>query len=98
MHLPYSLESDRAKRAHGGVKNEKFAEIVPIYAGLERSELASDSAKLTQFIAAVSDAFLRSRPWFVPESQGPASPSLVWRAALLLLVTSVAAFRRLCAR
>ena len=37
-------ESDRAKRAHGGVKNEKFAEIVLIYAGSERSELASDSA------------------------------------------------------
>ena len=37
----YDLESDRAKRAHGGVKNEKFAEIVLIYAGSERSELAT---------------------------------------------------------
>ena len=35
------MESDRAKRAHGGVKNEKFADIVLIYAGSERSELAS---------------------------------------------------------
>ena len=47
-------------------KNEKFAEIVLIYAGSERSELASDSAKLMQFIAAVFDAFMRSRPWFCP--------------------------------
>ena len=35
-----------------------------IYARSERSELASDSAKLMQFIAAVFDAFLRCRPWF----------------------------------
>ena len=67
-------ESDRAKRAHGGVKNEKFAEIVLIYAGSERSELASDSAKLMQFIAAVFDAFLRSRPWFCPRKPRACQP------------------------
>ena len=67
-------ESDRAKRAHGGVKNEKFAEIVLIYAGSERSELASDSAKLVQFIAAVFDAFLRSRPWFCPRKPRACQP------------------------
>ena len=69
-----SGESDRAKRAHGGVKNEKFAEIVLIYAGSERSELASDSAKLMQFIAAVFDAFLRSRPWFCPRKPRACQP------------------------
>ena len=67
-------ESDRAKRAHGGVKNEKFTEIVLIYAGSERSELASDSAKLMQFIAAVFDAFLRSRPWFCPRKPRACQP------------------------
>ena len=67
-------ESDRAKRAHGGVKNEKFAEIVLIYAGSERSELASDSAKLMQFISAVFDAFLRSRPWFCPRKPRACQP------------------------
>ena len=70
----WELESDRAKRAHGGVKNEKFAEIVLIYAGSERSELASDSAKLMQFIAAVFDAFLRSRPWFCPRKPRACQP------------------------
>ena len=59
-------ESDRAKPAHGGVKTKKIAQIVPIYAGLERSELASASAKQKQLIAAVFDALLPSRPWFCP--------------------------------
>ena len=35
------------------MKNAEFVEIVLIYAGLERSELASDSAKQRQSIAAV---------------------------------------------
>ena len=43
-----------------------FAEIVLIYAGLERSKLASASAKHEQLIAAVFDALLPSRPWFCP--------------------------------
>ena len=48
-HALVPRESVRAKRrADGGVKNEKIAEIVLIYAGLERSELASDSAKQKQ--------------------------------------------------
>ena len=78
-------ESDRAKRAHGGVKNEKFAEIVLIYAGSERSELASDSdsAKLMQFIAAVSDAFLRSRPRFCPRKARACQPVAGVRGGLL---------------
>ena len=76
-------ESDRAKRAHGGVKNEKFAEIVLIYAGSERSELASDSAKLVQFIAAVFDAFLRSRPWFCPRKPRACQPVAGVRGGLL---------------
>ena len=77
-------ESDRAKRAHGGVKNEKFAEIVLIYAGSERSELASDSAKLVQFIAAVFDAFLRSRPWFCPRKPRACQlPARRWCGGLL---------------
>ena len=59
-------ESDRAKPAHGGVKTKNFARIVLIYAGLERSELASASAKHKQLIAAVFDALLPSRPWFCP--------------------------------
>lgn len=59
-------ESDRAKPAHGGVKTKNFAQIVLIYAGLERSELASASAKQKQLIAAVFDALLPSRPWFCP--------------------------------
>ena len=59
-------ESDRAKPAHGGVKTKNFAQIVLIYAGLERSELASASAKHKQLIAAVFDALLPSRPWFCP--------------------------------
>ena len=67
-------ELDSLKGAHGGVKNEKFAEIVLIYAGSERSELASDSAKLMQFIAAVFDAFLRSRPWFCPRKPRACQP------------------------
>ena len=37
-----------------------------IYAGLERSKLASASAKHKQLIAAVFDALLPSRPWFCP--------------------------------
>ena len=45
-----------------------------IYAGSERSELASDSAKLMQFIAAVFDAFLRSRPWFCPRKPRACQP------------------------
>ena len=47
-----------------------------IYAGSERSELASDSAKLVQFIAAVVlfDAFLRSRPWFCPRKPRACQP------------------------
>ena len=61
-----SGESDRAKPAHGGVKTKNFAQIVLIYAGLERSELASASAKHKQLIAAVFDALLPSRPWFCP--------------------------------
>ena len=60
------VESDRAKPAHGGVKTKNFAQIVLIYAGLERSELASASAKQKQLIAAVFDALLPSRPWFCP--------------------------------
>ena len=50
----------------GGVKTKNFAQIVLIYAGLERSELASASAKQKQLIAAVFDALLPSRPWFCP--------------------------------
>ena len=76
-------ESDRAKRAHGGVKNEKFAEIVLIYAGSERSELASDSAKLVQFIAAVFDAFLRSRPRFLLSQKAKGLPARRWCGGLL---------------
>ena len=64
--LPPPRESDRAKPAHGGVKTKNFAQIVLIYAGLERSELASASAKQKQLIAAVFDALLPSRPWFCP--------------------------------
>ena len=64
------LESDRAKRAHGGVKNKKFAEIVLIYAGSERSEPASDSAKLMQFIAAVFDTSLMLAPHPLPPQEG----------------------------
>ena len=37
-----------------------------IYSGLERSELASASAKQKQLIAAIFDALLPSRPWFCP--------------------------------
>ena len=59
-------ESVRAKPAHGGVKTKNFAQIVLIYAGLERSKLASASAKHKQLIAAVFDALLPSRPWFCP--------------------------------
>ena len=49
-------------------------EIELIYAGSERSELASDSAKLMQFIAAVFDVFLRSRPWFCPRKPRACQP------------------------
>ena len=98
-HEHEATESDRAKPAHGGVKTKKFAQIVLIYAGLERSELASASAKQKQLIAAVFDALLPSRPWFCPRKPRalpPVSgPSLAKQAALLLLMTSVtAAWRR----
>ena len=66
LHMSVRAESDRAKPAHGGVKTKNFAQIVLIYAGLERSELASASAKQKQLIAAVFDALLPSRPWFCP--------------------------------
>ena len=55
-------ESGRAKPAHGGVKKHIFAQIAPPYAVLERTELASDSAKQMRPIAAFFDAPIPSPP------------------------------------